>query len=112
MDDDKLKIIILFKNFFNDIYQSLLNCNRNHLELKQIMIYECNLYLKDLYLANDYKDIELKKKIKEELIIRIKHLGSLVTMLYQNKLISHKKYLKLGNDLEILLRLLNGWKNK
>ena len=112
MNDDKLKIIILFKSFFLEIYEILLNCNKKHLELKQIIIKECSVYLKDLYIANDIQDEVIRKLKKEELIIRLKYLSSLIHFLYRYQLISHKKYLKLGNDLEVILRLPNGWKKK
>lgn len=112
MNEDKLKIIIIFKTFFLEIYEILLNCNKRHLELKQLVISECNLYLKELYLSNDIQDDIKRKEKKEELVIRIKHISSLLTFLYKYELISHKKYLKLGNDLEIILRLMNGWKKK
>jgi len=112
MNEEKLKIIILFKNYFLEMYEILLNCNKKHLELKQTVINECNLYLKDLYLANDIQDEKVRKLKKEELIIRLKHISSLLTFLYKFQIISHKKYLKLGNELEIILRLLNDWKNR
>lgn len=112
MNEDKLKIILLFKAFFVEIIEILIPCNRSYLELKKIVLYECNTYLKDLYIANDCKDINSRIKKKEELVIRLKHISSLLQILYQLKLIPHKKYLRLGNDLEVILRLMSGWKNK
>lgn len=112
MNEDKLKIIILFKNYFLEIYDILLNCNKKHLELKHLVIDECALYLKELYLANDIVDDMVRKNKKEELVIRLKYISSLLAFLYKYELISHKKYLKLGNDLEVILRLMNGWKKK
>lgn len=112
MNEDKLKIILIFKKFFLDIYDTLINCDKKHLELKKIVLNECNLFLKDLYLANDMQDINSRLKKKEELVIRIKHISSLLNFLKFYKMISHKKYLKLGNDLEVILRLASGWKNK
>ena len=53
-----------------------------------------------------------RKNKKEELVIRLKYISSLLAFLYKYELISHKKYLKLGNNLEVILRLMNGWKKK
>ncbi len=36
----------------------------------------------------------------------MKHLASLLNFLEEVKMISHKKYLKLGSDLEVILRLM------
>ena len=112
MNEDKLKIILIFKKFFLDTYDILMNCDKKHLELKRIVLNECNLFLKDLYLANDIQDINIRIPKKEELVIRIKHISSLLNFLENYKMISYKKYLKLGNDLEVILRLASGWKNK
>ncbi len=65
MNEDKLKIILLFKKFFLEIYEILLNCDRKHLELKRIVLQEYDIYLKDLYLANDMQDeVDRKRKKK------------------------------------------------
>lgn len=38
MNEDKLKIILLFKTFFVEIIGILIPCNRSYLELKKIVL--------------------------------------------------------------------------
>ena len=109
MNEDKLKLITITKSIINKIYKSLLNCPKEHIELKKIIINELFEYLKQIYIANDISNINKKKELKEEILYKTKYLSSLINILYDNKLINNKTYLELGSDLELLLRLLKGW---
>lgn len=109
MNEDKLKIITITKRIINKVYKSLLNCPKEHIELKRIIINELCNYLKYIYIANDISNINKKKELKEELLYKTKYISSLINMLYEYKLINNKTYLELGTELELLLRLLKGW---
>ena len=109
MNEDKLRLITITKDIINTIYKSLLNCPKEHIELKRIVINELCIYLKQIYIANDISNINRKKDLKEEILYKTKYLSSLINMFYEYKLINNKTYLDLGSKLELLLRLLKGW---
>ena len=109
MNEDKLKLITLTKDINNIVYKSLLNCPKEHIELKRIIINEMCIYIRQIYIANDISNVNKKKDLKEEILYKTKYMSSLVNMLYDYKLINNKIYLELGSKLELLLRLLKGW---
>ena len=109
--DDRLQIIKVYKKVLRDVYLSMINIPRVHYSLKELIIQEMYRYLEDLYLANDIRDENLRLIKKEELVIRIKYISSLIGTLNEFKVLGEKKYLSIYQDLELLLRLMKSWKN-
>ena len=109
--NDRLQIIKVYKKILKDVYFSMINIPRVHYSLKDFIIQEMYHYLEDLYLANDIKDERLRLTKKEELVIRIKYISSLIGTLNEFKVLGEKKYLSIHQDLELLLRLMKSWKN-
>lgn len=109
LNEDKLKLITITKSIINKIYKCLLNCPKEHIELKRIIINELCNYLKQIYIANDISDVNRKKCLKEEILYKTKYICSLINILYENKLLNNRTYLEIGSELELLLRLLKGW---
>ena len=109
--NDKLQIIKIYKKILRDVYEAMINIPRVHYSLKELIIQEMYGYLKDLYLANDINDQRVRVIKKEELIIRIKYISSLISTLNDFKVLGEKKYLSVMGNLELLLRLMKGWKN-
>lgn len=109
--NDRLQIIRIYKKILKDVYLSMINIPRIHYSLKEFIISEMYHYLEDLYLANDIEDKKVRLIKKEELVIRIKYISSLIGTLNEFKVLGEKKYLSIYQDLELLLRLLKSWKN-
>lgn len=109
--NDKLQIIKIYKNILNEVYLSCENIPKIHYYLKELVLNECFDYLKKLYLANDYKDKTIRLKAKEEVVINFKYIASLISMLNEYKILGEKKYINIMNMEQLLLKLMNSWKN-
>lgn len=109
--NDKLYIIKIYKKILGDIYIAMINIPRIHYSLKELILRDMYQYLNDLYLANDISNKNIRLMKKEELVIRIKYISSLVSTLNEFKVLGERKYLTINNDFEILLRLMKSWKN-
>ena len=109
--NDKLQIIKIYKSILNDIYLSMINIPKVHYGLKELIINEMFSYLKSLYFANDISDRNIRIKRKEEVVIRFKYIASLISMLNEHKVLGQKKYLSIVSKEELLLKLMNSWKN-
>lgn len=109
--NDKLQIIKIYKSILNEIYLSMINIPKVHYSLKELIIDEMFSYLNKLYFANDITDKVNRLKRKEEVIIEFKYIASLIRMLNEYKILGEKKYLSIVNKEQLLLKLMNSWKN-
>lgn len=109
--NDKLYIIKVYKKILKEVYLSMINIPKVHYSIKELIIDDMYKYLRDLYIANDISDKDIRISKKEELVIRIKYISSLVSTLNEFKVLGEKKYLSINQDLELLLRLMKSWKN-
>ena len=109
--NDKLYIIKVYKKILKEVYLSMINIPKVHYSIKELIIDDMYKYLMDLYIANDISDKDIRISKKEELVIRIKYISSLVSTLNEFKVLGEKKYLSINQDLELLLRLMKSWKN-
>lgn len=109
--NDKLCIIKVYKKILHEVYVSMINIPKVHYCLKELIIHEMYQYLDNLYLANDISDKNARIKKKEEQVIKLKYISSLISTLNEFKVLGEKKYLSINSDLELLLRLMKGWKN-
>lgn len=110
MIEDKLKIIIIYKSLLNDIYNAMLNIPKIHYSLKELIINEMFGYLKDLYLANDISNKDVRLQRKEEAVIQFKYICSLIRILNENRVLGESNYLQIAEKEKLILSLLNGWK--
>ena len=83
------------------------------LSLRKINIKRYNVsnsILLDVYTANTTTNIDKRIDLQESVIAKIKYLDFLVNLIYDKKIINSKRYLKFGEDLEYILKYVNGWK--
>ena len=110
--NDKLYIIKVYKKILKEVYLSMINIPKVHYSVKELIIHDMYKYLNDLYIANDISDKNIRINRKEELVIRIKYISSLVSTLNSFKVLGEKKYLSINQDFELLLRLMKSWKKR
>ena len=67
--------------------------------------------LEQAYLANTTLDIELKKRLIEQIIAKIKVIDFLLNLSLDRELINGKRYIKLGEKLDNITKYANGWLN-
>ena len=108
--NDKLQIIKVYKSILSEVYLSMINIPKVHYSLKELIIKEMFEYLNDLYFANDISDKVSRIKRKEEVVIKVKYIASLIAMLNEYKVLGEKKYLSIMNNEQLLLKLMNSWK--
>ena len=63
------------------------------------------------YLANETKSIEEKNKLLSQIIAKIKIIDFLLNLSYDKMLINSKKYVKLGEKIDDIIKYVVGWKN-
>lgn len=111
MKDDKFKIVSLVKELLIHVDKNLDSFPKKEIELKQT-IRKCSY---DLLLivqeGNVTSDLNRRLLLIEKGIAHIKQLDFLINLCSDKKIISNKKYCKLGESLEIILRYLVGWLN-
>lgn len=64
------------------------------------------------YEANVTENIELKKNLLNKIISKIKVIDFLLNLSYDKKLITEKKYYKLGQRLDDIIKYISGWLKK
>ena len=74
MIEDKLKIIMFYKEILNEVYSSMINIPKVHYSLKDLIINEMFAYLNDLYMSNDISDYNVRMVKKEDVIIKFKYI--------------------------------------
>lgn len=112
MKQEKLIVINLVKDLIVKIDQNFINFPKKDIELKRSIKEISNSILLDIYTANTTTNFEKRVDLQESVIAKIKYLDFLVNFIYDKKIINSKKYLKFGEDLEYILKYVNGWKNK
>lgn len=112
MKQEKLIVINLVKDLIVKIDQNFINFPKKDIELKRSIKETSNSILLDIYTANTTTNYEKRIDLQESIIAKIKYLDFLVNFIYDKKIINSKKYLKFGEDLEYILKYVNGWKNK
>lgn len=108
---DKFYITNLIKNLINDFDKYLTNFPHKEIELKREIMTTSYHMLKIAYEANTTYNLEKRIDIQDKMVSYIKYLDYLVNCCYDKKIINSKRYLKFGENLDYLLRYVNGWRN-
>lgn len=109
---DKFYITNLIKKIINDFDKYLTNFPHKEIELKREIMNTSYHMLKIAYEGNTTYNIEKRIDIQDKIISYIKYLDYLINCCYEKKIINSKKYLKFGENLDYLLKYVNGWRNQ
>lgn len=112
MIEEKFKVIQLVREFIVVVDKELDNFPRKDIEIKSRLRNSCFDLLEMLYGANMVGNTERKKEILEMSIAKVKLIDYLINLSYDRELISNKKFLKLGTNLEEIVRYISGWLKK
>ena len=107
---DKFQVINLTKELILAVENNLTNFPKSEIELKKNIRNSSYDMLLIAYEANVTVDLELKKKLIDKMIAKIKYLDFLINMCYDKKIINGKKYIKFGESLDNIIRYANGWR--
>ena len=103
---DNTRILIL------NIETELENFPKKDIEIKSRLRANSYDLLELEYEANETKDLKLKLKLLDKIKAKIKVIDFLLNLAFDKKLITEKKYLKLGRNMEDIIKFTNGWQNR
>ena len=102
--DEKFKIIIMIKKLISD-YNNLFFSSKEELKNKDLVLKESYYILKITYIANDSYNIDKKKELQIEILLRIKYLEYLTTKLNLNE----KEYNSYLYKLNMISKYIQNW---
>lgn len=111
MREEKFKIIQFIRELLYKIESELDNFPKKDIEIKNRIKTATYDLLEQAYLANTTLDIELKKRLIEQIIAKIKVIDFLLNLSLDRELINGKRYIKLGEKLDNITKYANGWLN-
>lgn len=112
MKIEKFKVIELTRNLILSIEKDLDNFPKKDIEIKRRIRKNSYDLLELEYEANETKDIYYKKQLLYKIKAKIKVIDFLLNLSYDKKLINEKKYIKLGNIMEDIIKYVSGWQNR
>lgn len=111
MKDEKFKVIDFIRKLIIKIDTELANFPKKEIEIKNRIRTNTYDILELAYLANETKGIEEKNKLLSQIIAKIKIIDFLLNLSYDKMLINSKKYVKLGEKIDDIIKYVIGWKN-
>lgn len=109
MKEEKFKVINFIRNLIIDIDNGLANFPKKDIELKNRIRTNSYDLLEIAYEANiTSSDID-RKRLLEKMIAKIKIIDFLINLSYDKMLINSKKYIKLGRQMDDIIKYTTGW---
>ena len=112
MKEEKFKVIQFIRELIIRVDKELDNFPRKDIEIKNKIRSESYDLLEISYEANNTSRKEHKMTLLEKGIAKVKVIDFLLNLSYDKQLISSKKYLKLGNKLDDIIKYMTGWLKK
>lgn len=109
MKEEKFQVINFIRNLIIVIDKELSNFPKKDIEIKNRIRSNSYDLLELCYEANITSSAENKKRLLEKVIAKIKILDFLFNLCYDKMIINSKKYIKLGNRMEDIIKYANGW---
>ena len=109
--EEKFKAIQFIRELIIYIDKMLENFPKKDLEISRLIKEESYQMLKYAYLANTTSDLKYRQRNLEEIIARVKLLDFFVNISFDKQIINQKKYLKVGERLDDIIRYVTGWLN-
>lgn len=109
MKVEKFKIIQFIRELLLIIDKEMDNFPKKDIELKNRIRQNSFDILELAYEANNVADKEYKKSLLQKMIAKIKIIDFLMNLSYDKKLITEKKYYKIGNKMDEIIKYTIGW---
>lgn len=107
--EEKFKVIQFIRELIVYIDRNLDNFPKKDIEIKNRLRNSSYDLLNLAYLANITRNINKKNELLEEIISKIKVIDFLLNLCYDKEIINSKKYMKLGNKMDDILKYTLGW---
>ena len=108
MNNDKFVIAKNIKEFIMILDDYLVNYPKRYYELRNKMMNDSYKLLELVYLAN-YKEVEDRKPIQLEALVRINLIDFYIEESYKRKIISDKQSTSISNKLLTINKMLYKW---
>lgn len=112
MREEKFKVIQFIRDFLLKIDKELENFPKRDIEIKHRIKNSSYDLLELSYEANTTQDVEYKKKLLLKMIAQTKVIDFLLNLSYDKQLITEKKYYKLAQKMDDIVKYVSGWLKK
>lgn len=112
MKEEKFKVIQFIRELLLKIDKELDNFPKKDIEIKNRIKNSSYDLLELSYEANTTIDIEYKKKLLLKITAKIKVIDFLINLSYDKQLITEKKYYKLAQKMDDIVKYTSGWLKK
>lgn len=109
MTEEKFKVIQFLRELILELDKDLENFPRKDIELKNRIRNSSYDILEILYEANGNIVKLRKEELLNKAIAKTKVIDFLINISYDKKLITQKKYLKIGLKLDDIIKYISGW---
>ena len=111
MKEEKFKTIQFIRELIIYLDNMLENFPKKDIEISRLIKEKSYEMLELAYLANTTMDLKERQKDLEKIIVKVKLLDFFVNMSYDKKIINQKKFLKVGQRLDDIIKCNTGWLN-
>lgn len=112
LKEEKLKILQFIREFIISVEKELSNFPKKYIEIKNRIRTNSYDLLEMVYEANCTSVVTRKQELLEKAIAKIKIIDFLLNISYDNQLITSKKYVKLGEKMNDIIKYISGWLKK
>jgi len=112
LKEEKLKILQFVREFIVRVEKELNNFPKKDIEIKNRIRNTSYDLLEVIYEANCTSSVERKRELLEKSIAKIKVIDFLLNLSYETQLIPSKKYIKLGQKMDDIIKYISGWLKK
>lgn len=108
MKEEKFKVLQFIREFIVRIEKELDSFPKKDIEIKQRIRNNAYDLLEIIYEANLTQDTAKKSNLLEKAIAKIKLIDFLINLSYDKELIPQKKYIKLSEKLDDIIKYVSG----
>lgn len=110
MKKENFKVINFIRELLVNIDKNLDNFPKKDIEIKNRLRNASFDLLEISYEANTTEDNEVRNKLLNQCIAKVKVIDFLINLCYDKQIINNKRYLKFGEALDEIIKYLVGWK--
>ena len=111
MKIEKFKVIQFIRELLILIDKQMDNYPNKDIELKNRIRTNSYDLLEIAYEANSIQEVEVKKKLLNKALAKIKVIDFLLNLSFDKQIINQKKYYKFGNKIDDVTKYIIGWIN-
>lgn len=112
MKEEKFKIVQFIRELILTVEKELSNFPKKEIEIKNRIRSNSYDLLETCYEANATSDIQMKQKLLEQAIAKVKVIDFLLDLSHEKELITSKKLLKIGLKMDDIIKYTSGWLKK